>query len=412
NDVLDMSRIESGKVLIRHDEIPFEEFIGGINGICHAQAQEKGVEYDSILTSYTEDSYIGDAMKLQQVLINILSNAIKFTPVGGKVQFIVHQEKTSHDEAVLRFTMNDTGIGISEDFLPHLFEPFEQQRGGSTSPYAGTGLGLAICRNLVDLMGGTINVNSIEGVGSEFVVAVKLGIPKKKRQTAWQLPNVHLENLKALIVDNDILICQHTKQVLSDMRLRADYVISGTKAVDAVRAKWDKREFYDIILVDWKMPDMDGIETTRKIRKIVGPDVTIIIMTAYDWAAIEAEAKQAGVNLLLSKPLFKSSLCSAFEKLYSDNDRFLTAKTPLNYNFSGKRVLLVEDHLLNIEVAKKLLNAKHLEVEVAENGLQAIEIFAQRNEGYYDLILMDIRMPVMDGLTAAKSIRQLRKTDA
>ncbi|MEG1902304.1 MAG: response regulator [Clostridium sp.] len=412
NDILDMSRIESGKVLVRHEEIPFEEFINGINAICHAQAREKGVEYDVAILSFIENTYIGDAMKLQQVLVNIISNAIKFTPVGGKVQLIIHQEKHKSDEVMMKFTVNDTGVGISEAFLPQLFEPFEQQMSGAVAPYAGTGLGLAICRNLVDLMGGKISVNSIEGVGSEFVVEVGMGISEKNRQAIKPKSRLHLEKLKALIVDDDILICQHTQEILQDMRLQADYVASGAEAVEIVREKWDKKKTYDIILVDWKMPDMDGIETTRKIRKIVGPDVTIIIMTAYDWAMIEVEAKQAGVNLLISKPVFKSSLSSAFEKIYNDRERSLASTTPQIYDFTDKRVLLVEDHLLNIEVAKKLLCAKYLEVEVAENGLRAIETFAQNPEGYYDAILMDIRMPVMDGLTAAKAIRQMRKTDA
>ncbi|MEG2174536.1 MAG: response regulator [Oscillospiraceae bacterium] len=412
NDVLDMSRIESGKVLVRNEQIPFEEFIEGINGICYAQAQAKGVEYDAILTSYTEDTYVGDAMKLQQVLVNVLSNAIKFTSVGGKVQLMIHQERIHQDEAVMRFTVNDTGIGISEAFLPRLFEPFEQQQGGTTTPYAGTGLGLAICRNLVDLMDGKISVNSIEGVGSEFVIEIKLGVSQESRQSARVKPTVPLKQLKALIVDDDILICQHTQRILLDMHLQADYVASGAKAVETVQEKCDKQECYDIILVDWKMPDMDGITTTREIRKIVGPKVTIIIMTAYDWAAIELEAKQAGVNLLISKPVFKSSLSSAFEKVYSEKSFPAEPEPTKDYNFTGKRVLLVEDHLLNIEVAKKLLAAKHLEVEIAENGLQAIETFAQKDTGYYNAILMDIRMPVMDGLTAAKSIRQMRKADA
>ncbi|MEF9878542.1 MAG: response regulator [Clostridia bacterium] len=412
NDVLDMSKIESGKVLIRHDEIPFEEFINGINSICYAQAQQKGVAYDAILTSFTEDTYIGDAMKLQQVLVNIIANAIKFTPAGGKVQFIVHQEKTSQNEAVMKFTVNDTGVGICKDFLPLLFEPFEQQRGGSTTPYTGTGLGLAICKNLVDLMGGKITVNSIEGVGSEFVVEVKLGISEKSKTLANLKSDLQLDSLQALIVDDDIIICQHTTQILLDMHMQAEYVISGTRAVEAVRSKWQNNQCYDIILVDWKMPEMDGIETTREIRKIVGPNITIIIMTAYDWAAIETEAKQAGVNLLISKPLFKSALSYALEKVYGSKGSPAAEALPLDYDFTGKRVLLVEDHLLNIEVAKKLLNAKHLEVEVAKNGLQAIETFAQMDAGYFDAILMDIRMPVMDGLTAAKSIRQMRKKDA
>ncbi|MEG1859100.1 MAG: response regulator [Christensenellaceae bacterium] len=412
NDILDMSRIESGKVLIRRERIPFEEFINDINSICYAQAQEKGVDYDVLITSFTMDTYIGDAMKLQQVLINIISNAIKFTPKGGKVQFMIHQEKLQQDEALMRFTINDTGIGISDEFSHHLFEPFEQARTGSTTPYGGTGLGLAICKNLVDLMGGKISVNSIEKVGSEFVVEIRLGIPEESKRATKLKPNIHFENLKVLIVDDDIIICQHTKQILIDMRLQAEYVVCGAQAIDTVREKWEKKESYDIILVDWKMPDMDGIETTRQIRKIVGPDVTIIIMTAYDWAAIEVEAKRAGVNLLISKPLFKSSLCSAFEKICSERDCIEQPAAPTEYDFTGKRVLLVEDHLLNIEIAKKLLNAKHLEVEVAENGLQAIEIFAQKDDGYYNAILMDIRMPVMDGLTAAKSIRQMRKSDA
>ncbi|MEG2119296.1 MAG: response regulator, partial [Pseudoflavonifractor sp.] len=412
NDILDMSRIESGKLLVRREEIPFEEFINGINGICNAQAQEKGVEYDAILTSFTEECYMGDAMKLQQVLVNIIANAIKFTPTGGKVQFIVQQEKISRGEATMKFTVNDTGVGISEAFLPQLFEPFEQQRGGSTTPYAGTGLGLAICKNLVDLMGGKISVNTIEGIGSEFVVEVKLGISERSKQAARTKYNLHLERLKALIVDDDILICRHTREILLNMRLEAEYVVSGRDAIEAVRSKWEKHEVYDIIFVDWKMPDMDGIETTRELRKIVGPEVTIIIMTAYDWAAIEVEAKQAGVNLLISKPLFQSSLSSAFEKVYNAKEHPATQEKPQEYDFTGKRVLLVEDHLLNIEVAKKLLSARHMEVEVAENGLRAIEIFAQSETGYYDAILMDIRMPVMDGITAARSIRQMRKKDA
>ncbi|MEG2174622.1 MAG: response regulator [Oscillospiraceae bacterium] len=412
NDILDMSRIESGKVLIRHEEIPFEEFINGINSMCLAQAREKGVDYDAILTSFTRETYIGDAMKLQQVLVNIIANAIKFTPSGGKVQFIIHQKKINRDEAVMQFTINDTGVGISSAFLPQLFKPFEQQRGNATTPYSGTGLGLAICKNLLDLMGGKIKVNSIEGVGSEFVVEVKLGISQESGRVEQLKANIPFEKLKALIVDDDILVCRNTQQALQDMRLQTDYVVSGAKAVETVQEKWQKKEFYDIILVDWKMPDMDGIETTREIRKIVGPEVTIIIMTAYDWAAIEMEAKQAGVNLLLSKPLFKSSLCSAFEKIYEKKNSLCHDAAMQECDFSGKRILLVEDHLLNIEVAKKLLNAKHLEVEVAENGLLAIEAFARTPEGYYDAILMDIRMPVMDGLIAAKSIRQLHKKDA
>ncbi|MEG1873991.1 MAG: ATP-binding protein [Angelakisella sp.] len=284
NDVLDMSRIESGKMLLHHEEIHFEEFISSINGICYGQAEEKGVAYSTSIGA-TEESYLGDGMKLQQVLVNILSNAIKFTPSGGKVMLAACQEKIGQGQAVMKFTISDTGVGINEKFLPKLFEPFEQQRGGSTTPYTGTGLGLAICKNLVDLMGGKISVTSTEGVGSEFQVEVKLGI------------------------------LGETGQLVTEKR---------------------------------RQPA-------------------------------------------------KSSVVSGGQE---------------QYDFSGKRILLVEDHPLNIEVAKKLLRAKHLEVEVAENGLQAIETFAQKGVGYYDAILMDIRMPIMDGLTATAAIRQMNKADA
>lgn len=412
NDVLDMSRIESGQMLIRHEEFAFEKFINDIDGICRGQAQQKGVEFDTILTSFIEETYLGDSMKLQQVLVNIIANAIKFTSKGGKVQFLIKQESISQNEAVMKFTINDTGIGINKGFLPQIFEPFEQQRSGSTTPYAGTGLGLAICRNLVDLMGGKIIVNSIEGVGSEFVVEVRLGISKKSKQAIKVKPYMFLEKFKVLIVDDDVMVCQHTEQLLRDMHMKAEYVISGSQAVKVIEEKWKKKESYHMILVDWMMPDMDGIETTREIRKIVGPDVTIVIMTAYDWAIIEKKAKEAGVNMLISKPLFRSALITAFEKIYNEKDLSSKPIIPQEYDFTGKRLLLVEDHQLNIEVAKKLLNAKHLQVDVAENGLQAIEIFAQKEVGYYDAILMDIRMPVMDGITATKSIRQMKKADA
>ncbi|MEG0862987.1 MAG: response regulator [Clostridia bacterium] len=413
NDILDMSRIESGKALIQNNEIPFEDFISNINTIGYAQAQQKGVNYDAVMTGFLENSYIGDAMKLQQILINILSNAIKFTPQGGKVQLVVSQEKVQKDNALVRFVINDTGCGISEDFLPHLFEPFEQQnQSGKTPLFGGSGLGLAICKNLVDLMGGKIKVHSIQDIGSEFIVEVNLGISEESRKTAEMKANLTFSKLDVLIVDDDVLICQQTELILSDMGMNTEWVDSGFKAVQRVLEKQKQHTAFDVVLLDWKMPDMNGIQTAKKLREIVGPDVTIIIMTAYDWPSIEAEAKEAGVNLLISKPLFRTSLYSAFEKVFRNKGETITRAEPVNYDFSGKRLLLVEDHLLNIEVAKSLLKIKNAEVDVAENGLLAIESFAQKPSGYYDAILMDIRMPVMDGLTASKSIRQMRKEDA
>lgn len=405
NDILDMSRIESGKMLVRQETIPFEEFINGINAICYEQAAEKGVDYDAVLTSFTEEYYIGDAMKLQQIMLNLLSNAIKFTPKGGKVQFIIGQEKITGDQAHMKFIVNDTGVGIKDEFLPHLFEPFEQEYTGTAG---GTGLGLAICKNLISLMGGSIQVTSIEGIGTEFTVEVCLGLSGKRKKRAGLTQSVNFNTMSALVVDDDVLVCQHTEHILKDMGMRAQWVDSGYKAVEMVREKWKKKDCYNVIFVDWKMPDMDGIETTRQIRSIVGPDVTIIIITAYDWSSIEQEAKLAGANMLIAKPLFKSSLSSTFEKIYHEKEEVkVEEQQDIEYDFSNRRVLLVEDHMLNIEVAKNLLALKNMEVEVAENGLKAIETFVTSPQGYFDAVLMDVRMPVMDGITATRSIRQL-----
>lgn len=412
NDILDMSRIESGKMTVKWEKFPFEELLNGINGIIYEQAAKKGLDYDYIVTSFTDTYYIGDAMKIQQVLINLLGNAIKFTPVGGKVQLLIHEKKEANGKTHMVFTVNDTGVGMTEEFQKIMFDPFEQENNSTMSPYGGTGLGLAICKNLVAMMGGTISVNSIEGIGSEFTVELTLERCEEEKTVCKPSVLDNFSQLYTLIVDDDVIICEHTKQVLLSMGMRAEWVDGGKKAVDLVRDKWNRQKAFDVILLDWKMPDMDGIETARQIREIVGPVVTIIIMTAYDWSDLEIDAKAAGVNLLVSKPLFKSSILSAFEKIYEEKEEGQEKNTnpkDIEYDFAGKCVLLVEDHILNIEVARRLLESKGIIVDIAENGLAAIESFTTAPEGRYDLILMDIRMPMMDGLTAARSIRHLKK---
>lgn len=409
NDILDMSRIESGKITVKKEIFPFEELINGVNGIIYEQAAEKGLDYDCVMTSFTDTYYIGDAMKIQQVLVNLLGNAVKFTKEGGRIQLIVHQNRVSDGRAHMVFTVNDTGIGITEEFQKIMFEPFEQENNSTVTPYGGTGLGLAICKNLINMMGGKISVTSIEGVGSEFTVELTLGVCNSITGQTNNAANINYDKLHTLIVDDDVVICEHTKNVLQEMGMRAEWVDSGKKAVELVKERWNKSRHFDVILVDWKMPDMDGIQTAKEIRKIVGPEVTIIIMTAYDWETIEKDAKAAGVNLLVSKPLFRSSIISAFEKVYTQREEQKKSEVEINYNFEDKKILLVEDHILNVEVAKRLLESKGIEVEVAENGLEAIETFTTMPDGYFDLILMDIRMPMMDGLTAARSIRHLKK---
>ncbi|WP_455616772.1 response regulator [Eisenbergiella sp.] len=413
NDILDMSRIESGKMLLKNDRIPTEEFLNGINSICYAQAADKNVDFECILDPVLDDFYIGDAMKLQQVLLNILSNAIKFTGEGGKVTFSVTQRARTKNDANVRFIINDTGMGMSADFLPHLFEPFSQESTGTTALFGGTGLGLAISKNIVDLMDGKITVHSIKGIGSEFTVDVKLGITEEEKLRYRQKrPDYNFSNLKILVVDDDVAVCESTVVTLREMGITAEWVDSGRKAIDRVKELWEKDRHYDMILIDWKMPEMDGIETARRVREIVGPDVTIIIMTAYDWISIEHEARLAGVNLLMSKPMFKSSMISAFSRALGQKEEKEQENIIVDYDFTGKRVLLVEDNAINTEVAMLLLKGKGFEVETAENGLRALELYSKTEEGYYDAILMDIRMPIMDGLTAAANIRHLSNKDA
>lgn len=413
NDILDMSRIESGKMLLKNERIPTEDFLTGINSICYAQAAAKGVEYECIADPVLSDYYMGDAMKLQQVLINILSNAIKFTGEGGKVTFSATERRKMKSDAILRFIVNDTGVGMSEDFLPHIFEPFSQESTGTTALFGGTGLGLAISKSIVDMMDGRINVRSIKGIGTEFTVDVKLGISEEEKLRHHQKKqNYNFSHLKTLVVDDDVAVCESAVVTLKEMGVTAEWVDSGRKAVDRVKTLWAESRYFDMILIDWKMPEMDGLETARRIRSIVGAEVTIIIMTAYDWVSIEHEAKLAGVNLLVSKPMFKSSLISAFTKALGEKEEEAQLPEEEDYDFSGKRVLLAEDNAINTEVAVMLLESRGFQVDTAQNGLRALEMFSKSPTGYYDAILMDIRMPIMDGLTAAGNIRHLSNLDA
>lgn len=404
NDILDMSRIESGRMALNAAPIEFDEFISGINNIIYSQCASKGIDYDVIVNGFLESTYVGDRVKLQQILVNILGNSVKFTPKGGKITLMIEQIRQEADQAALRFTISDTGIGMDEDFLPHLFAPFEQENSGITTAYGGTGLGLAISKNMVEMMDGHIDVHSIKGVGTEFVAEVKLGISDTSTRTA----QLQLPKLRTLVVDDDVLVCQNAQIILEKIGLESEFTVSGISAIEMVKLNHEAAKDYDLILLDWKMPGMDGIETAREIRKIVGDDVTIIIMTAYDWSQIEKAARAAGVNMFMQKPIFQSTLLSAFEKIYGD---VLEEAVPekQEYHLEGRHILLVEDHPLNIEIAKRMLKSKGITVAEARNGLEAIECFSAAPAGTFDAILMDVRMPVMDGLTAAAHIRRLQK---
>ncbi|MEA5050009.1 MAG: response regulator [Oscillospiraceae bacterium] len=411
NDILDMSRIESGRMMLKTEPFNFEELIGGINTILYEQCRDSGLDYDCVLKSYTEENYVGDATKLQQVLVNLLGNAVKFTPKGGKVHFMIEQLSRTKDKARLRFEISDTGIGIDEKFIPHLFEAFSQENRGRTSSYGGTGLGLAISKNIVSLMGGDISVHSIKNVGTEFTVEVELSLTGEAIRR-HKLIAGGMQPLFTLIVDDDVIVCRHTQMILVEAGLRAEWIDSGAGALEKVVDQHGKREDYDLILLDWKMPDMDGIETAREIRKIVGPEVTIIIMTAYDWTDIEKKAKAAGVDMFMKKPVFASSVTKAFENVFLGKKNEAETFGERVFDFGGRRILLAEDNEINAEIARSILQMKGCAVDIVENGAAAIEAFTTTPVGYYDAILMDVRMPIMDGLEAAKAIRAMKKADS
>ena len=409
NDILDMSRIESGRMSLAHEKFDFEEMINGLNSLFYPQAEEKGLKFNTVIEGMTEELYIGDSLRLRQILLNILSNALKFTPEGGRIQFTIRQMSRGDKDAWLRFTVSDTGIGMSKVFQKHLFESFEQENPNISIKYGGTGLGLAICKNLVTLMGGSINVHSIEGVGSEFCVDVKLGLTEESYRRK-NLDLLKFRDLKTLIVDDDIVTCEHASLIMSDLGVQAEYVTSGALAVLEIEKGIREMNPYDIVLVDLKMPDMDGIETARQIRKRIGKEITIIVLTSYEFSEIEEEAKAAGVDAFIAKPLFRSRLTATLRQFTSGRKE----KTARNYldelseaDYTGKRILLVEDNELNREIAVEILQMTGAEVETAENGKIAVEKVEASPKDLYDLVFMDIQMPVMNGYEATAAIRSL-----
>lgn len=410
NDILDMSRIESGKLLLKSEQFSLEQMICNTTDMIRTQANQKDVEFECIMHTGLGDSYVGDEMKLQQVLINILSNAVKFTAGGGKVTFSAAQMHRTKNAATLRFIVTDTGIGIDANFLPRIFDAFAQESGGSTTMYGGTGLGLAISKSIVDMMDGHITVRSIQGVGSEFTVDVRLEMGAE--ETHRRRETIRYAEMKCLVVDDDEDVCRNTVQILREIGMTAEWVDSGAQAIARVRELKEHHQHFSSVILDWKMPEMSGIETAQRLRAMAGPELTIIVMTAYDYNDIGHDARAAGVDLLIGKPLFRSTLESAFERVYSGKMEPQSETESRTYDFRGRRVLLAEDHPLNIEIAVKLLQRVGFHVDTAVNGLRVLERFRKSEPGYYDAILMDIRMPLMDGLSAATAIRNLDRPDA
>ena len=410
NDILDMSRIESGRMMIKNEEFSFSKLLSTINTMFSGQCSEKGLDYQCHIGPDIDDYYIGDNMKLRQVLINILGNAVKFTPEGGSVSLEVEKANEFDNKSSLRFRISDTGIGMSSEFLPHIFDVFAQEDNSTTNKYGSSGLGLAITKNIVELMNGDIKVESEKGKGTTFIVTVTLG-NSKRTDSESAADELHPEEMTVLIVDDDPVACEHAKLVLEKAGISSDITLSGREAIEMVRLHHARRTPYNLILVDWKMPDLDGVETTRQIREIIGHESAIIILTAYNWDDVLEEALAAGVDSFLPKPLFANTVIEEFRsamKLKDENYDKSAGKAEL----AGKRILLAEDVQINAEIMMMILKGRQMEAELAVNGKIAVEMFSSHEEWYYDAVLMDMRMPEMDGLEATRTIRALDRADA
>ena len=406
NDVLDMSRIESGKIHLEEVEVNLSDVLHDLKTIVSGQIYAKQLELYMDVMDVTDEDVYCDKTRLNQILLNLLSNAIKFTPAGGTVSVRVRQLAGKvRGCGQYEFRIKDNGIGMSQEFAQKIFEPFERERTSTVSRIQGTGLGMAITKNIVDMMGGTIEVQTAQGKGSEFIIRVPLRVQAEHRPVE---KITELEGLKALVVDDDFNTCDSVTKMLVKVGMRAEWTLSGKEAVLRARQSIEMSDVYHAYIIDWRLPDMNGIEVTRQIRSL-NDDTPIIILTAYDWSDIEVEAKAAGVTAFCSKPMFLSdlreTLMSALgQKLTDASQELLPEK---NADFKDRHILLVEDNELNREIAQEILREYGFQVDTAENGEVAVEKVSTAAPGSYDLVLMDVQMPVMDGYTATRKIRAL-----
>lgn len=402
NDVLDMSRIESGKMSIVEKPENLSEIMGEIRNIMQADINAKKLQFDMQVSNIADEIIYCDKLRINQIFLNLLSNAVKFTPSGGKVTLLMSQIASACEGyASYEFRIVDTGIGMDKDFLQHVFEPFAQERPSTLSGIQGTGLGMAITKNIVDMCGGTIKVDTAPSKGTEIVVTLDFRIVKEHTKIE---PIRELEGVRVLVVDDDMNTCKNVSKMLRQLGMRVDWTVCGKEAVVRTDEAMEINDAYQIYIVDWLMPDMNGIETARQIRRIMGKEPPIILLSAYDYTDVEDEAKEAGVTSFTCKPLFLSELRRVL---------MTACGIPLNENclrdiaeLKGKKVLVVEDNEINQEISVDILSTVGITADIAENGKIALEMLQEKGAGYYSLVFMDIQMPVMDGYEAAKRIRR------
>ncbi|MDE5907652.1 MAG: response regulator [Lachnospiraceae bacterium] len=409
NDILDMSRIESGKVQIKEQECNISQVMHNLVNIIQPQVKAKQLELFIDTFEVANEEVIADALKLNQVFINLLSNAVKYTPAGGTITFRIMQKTTfRHGYGDYIFIIKDNGMGMSSEFVEHIFEPFERETTTTQSGIQGTGLGMAITKNIIDMMDGTISVESEIGKGSTFTVELSLKLQDVEKN-AEQIKE--LNGLRALVVDDDFHVCDSVSKMLKQIGMRSEWTTSGREAAYRAQIAYEEGDSYHTYIIDWQMPETSGVETARKIRSVVGEDAPIIILTAYDWTDIEQEAKEAGVTAFCAKPLFMSDLKAALLVANNLIDKEETAAEWTMADFGGKRILLVEDIELNREIAEVILTQTGFVVESAPDGTDAVEMVKKSEEFYYDAVLMDVQMPIMDGYEATRTIRALPRRD-
>ncbi len=409
NDILDMSRIESGKVQIKEQECNISEQMHNLVSIIQPQIKAKQLELFIDTLEVTNEDVIADPLKLNQVFINLLSNAVKYTPAGGTVSFRIIQKTTfRHGYGDYIFIIKDNGIGMSPEFVQHIFEPFERESTVTQSGIQGTGLGMAITKNIVEMMNGTITVESETGKGSTFTVELGLKLQDTEK-IAQQIGE--LEGLRALVVDDDLNTCDSVSKMLRQIGLRSEWTTSGKEAVYRARSAHEEGDSYHTFIIDWQMPGLSGVETARQIRNVIGNEAPIIILTAYDWSDIEEEAKEAGVTAFCAKPLFMSDLKTVLLAANNLLEKQEEAPEWTLADFQGKRILLVEDNELNREIAEMILEEAGFQVDTAPDGTDAVAAMEKAEENYYDAILMDVQMPIMNGYEATRTIRRLPRKD-
>lgn len=409
NDVLDMSKIESGKLTLNMNQISLRETMDSIVNIVQPQIKERQQHFDIFIQQIIAEEVHCDSVRLNQILINLLSNALKFTPEGGRINIYLQQEPSPMGQDYVRchFRVKDSGVGMTEEFQKKIFDTFTREEKAQVDKIEGTGLGMAITKAIVDTMKGSIAVQSTPGKGTEFHITLDL------EKADVKVEDMKLPPWRMLVVDNNEELCQSAALSLKEIGIDAQWVVDGRTAVEVAKKCHNEQNPFEIVLLDWKMPDMDGLHTAREMRKHLGENAPILIISAYDWSEIEDEATEAGIQGFISKPLFKSNLFLGLRHYMMDESaKEEKTETKVHNSFLGKRILLAEDNDLNWEIAEDLLSEVGFELERAENGKICVEKFEQSAQGYYDVVLMDIRMPIMNGYDAAKGIRALAHPDA